>query len=99
MCVVSAIFSSSQKNWNIFIVQYIKKISNSNSILSPLYKIERDTKIFFHLQVVMSIRHVGSVPQSLLETNLRFLDVPLGIEDVAEIAEGLWRIHHQARLE
>ena len=40
----------------------------------------------------MSVRHVGSVSDGLLEADLGLVHPALGVEDVAEIAEGLGRI-------
>ena len=44
------------------------------------------------LQVVMSVRHVGAMSERLLEADLGLAHPALGVEDVAEIAEGLGRI-------
>ena len=44
------------------------------------------------LQVVMSVGHVGAMADGFLETELGLIHPSLGVEDVAEIAEGLGRI-------
>ena len=51
-----------------------------------------DTRRGEDLQVVMSVGHVRAMSDGFLETELGLIHPSLGVEDVAEIAEGLGRI-------
>ena len=47
----------------------------------------------------MSVRHVGPMSDGLLETDLGIFNVSLCEENISEVAERLWRIDLQTRLE